>query len=134
MARGFKTGGRNFQPGQSGNPKGKKPVDYDVLTIKLLTAKELALACSVLIYASQDELDRIDRDRSEPKLHRIISAALNKAHEEGDFSMLNQILDRVIGKPKELAMDADEDEQKKGLAILAEIRKVIDDRGNERKA
>lgn len=127
-----KTGGRNWKPGQSGNPAGAQPVPVEVKLIKLLSWKELALACSVLLYADQDEIERINADRKEPKLHRIIASALERAHVDGNFFALNQILDRVIGKVKE-ATPEDPEGSRNGQAVLDEIRKVINDPRNERK-
>lgn len=127
-----KTGGRDFKKGQSGNPKGAPVIPVEVKLVKLLTWKELALACTKLLYADIAEVTRIDMDPTEPMLHKIISKALMKAHQDGNFFMLNHILDRVCDKPP--PQPDGSEESRNGHAVLAAIRKVINDQGNERKA
>ena len=125
--------GRRFKKGQSGNPKGAPKPEYDIKLIKLLTWKDLALACTVLVFANEPECTRIDMDPEEPMLKKIIAKALLKAWADGNFSMLNQILDRVVGKVREVEPDVDE-QSRNGQAVLEMIRKVIDDPRNERTA
>jgi hypothetical protein len=132
LAKGFKTGGKDFKPGQSGNPKGSKPLDYNLNLIKLLTAKELGLACTLLVRGEEAACDQAILDPQAPMLHKIIAKALLRAFRDGDFFLLDKILDRVVGKAPIVPSDAPEDEQQKGLAVLAAIRKVIHDPGNER--
>lgn len=128
MAKGFKTGGRDFKPGQSGNPNGAKPLPPEVRQFRnaakkdvieefkylwSLPIEELKSIAGRFVYKSQKEEGDDDGqgggewvykpgEAGEVPIIRVaIAKALLKAAQTGDIHSLNQILDRVIGKVKE---------------------------------
>jgi hypothetical protein len=133
MAKGRKTGGRDWQKGKSGNPN-PKTVPTELKLIRLLTAKEFCHMAGTLLYSNQAEINRIRNDENEPHIHRIIAEALEDARAKKSFFLLNHVLDRVLGRPKEAPENPAEDESRNEREVLEEIKKVIHDPRNERKA
>lgn len=130
-----KTGGRDWKPGQSGNPAGSKPLGLDAherRLLKVLTAKEFAEMASTLLYATDAEINAILEDALSPKFKRIIAKALNRAEDEGNFTALNQVLDRVVGTVMQSPPPKDDDQSRNAAAILADFRKLLDDPANGR--
>lgn len=82
MAIGKKTGGRDWKPGESGNPNGRPPAEDSL---------------SNLI---REELEKVDPDTGlTPK--KVIAQLLVKLAQEGDKSAIDRVLDRTEGKPKQ---------------------------------
>ena len=66
---------RPWQPGQSGNPKGRKKLDHDAV--------------------------QYCRDASQPVLKRLKNIALHSPSEKNAIAAGNSILDRAWGRPKQ---------------------------------
>jgi hypothetical protein len=87
MARKVPTNGRKFQPGQSGNPKGRP---------KKIPALDKLLS---------DVLGSVEDEDSEMKA--VINALIARA-KKGDVRAAEVLLDRAYGKPKqEIKIDQD---------------------------
>lgn len=90
-----------FKPGQSGNPNGRPPMPKEINRFKKLTIEELEELGSVLMRSTKAEIDDILKDPAESQIRVIVAKALMLAASEGNFNMLDSILNRVIGRPKE---------------------------------
>lgn len=101
MAHGRKTGGRNFQKGQSGNPKGMNSKGITEAR-KLNKALVTELLNKFINMPTCDLVDFVRRNTkeqgSDPTIETLVASILIKAINEGDQARLNFILDRLIGK------------------------------------
>lgn len=101
MTHGRKTGGRNFQKGQSGNPKGMNSKGITEAR-KLNKALVTELLNKFINMPTCDLVDFVRRNTkeqgSDPTIETLVASILIKAINEGDQARLNFILDRLIGK------------------------------------
>ena len=67
-----------------------------------MTREELASAASWLVKGDMAELERIANDPKSSILHVMIASMAIKAIKKGDEKTFNAIMDRVVGKPKEM--------------------------------
>jgi hypothetical protein len=91
-----------WKPGQSGNPTGQHIVSKEVLRMQRLTKEELATCASWLVKGNKDDLARIVNDPNSSIISVMIASLAIRAISKGDFLTFNAILDRVVGKPKEM--------------------------------
>jgi hypothetical protein len=100
MAIGRKTGGRNFKPGQSGNPSGEKP-SKEKLELRRLTRDELVALIRKTAFMPRVDLDDRMNDPSLPLLEVCILRIFDKVIQTGDHSGIEWLMSRSIGKVKE---------------------------------
>lgn len=84
-----------WKPGQSGNPSGRPK--------KLLTRDHVEHHFSTMAALSTSELEILCKDPKEPALRVMIARVIIEAIKAGDYSRLNFLLDRSIGKVKDVA-------------------------------
>lgn len=98
MAKGKKTGGRDFQPGQSGNPAGGPGLPQ-----ALRDARKMNVAMVQEILQKLMDLAPEDFDAYQPlSMHeKMVHAIIAEAVAEGLPSHLNFLYDRIIGKVKD---------------------------------
>lgn len=99
MATGKKTGGRDFQPGTSGNSNGRPKTPSDVKALVSLNNTEFVRLCTEFLYMSEEDLRKVAADPKEIVLKKMISNILKVAIETGDHKRLEFFLDRLVGKP-----------------------------------
>jgi hypothetical protein len=126
-----KTGGRDWKPGQSGNPKGPPAIDKHVREVKNLSAEEYLELASFLLRATDSDIEQVLSNPDSPKLEKIFAQVLKTTQETGSMSQLDLILNRLIGKPREAPPG---EQSRNSETILAEIRKALNDPSDERKA
>ncbi len=96
MAKGRKTGGRNFAPG---NALGGRPrLPGDVKEARRLTQIDLERTVNKYIYHDKDELKAAAAEPGTSMLDLIVISILAKAVQGGDPTRLDFLLNRVIGK------------------------------------
>lgn len=98
MAKGKKTGGKDFTPGASGNPSGRPPTPPDVKEAQRLTRAQFIAVASKYIGKTKSEIVQAANDPSTPALEIMMASVISKAITQGDHARLNFILDRLIGK------------------------------------
>jgi hypothetical protein len=98
MAKGFKSGGRDFQPGQSGNPNGRPPLPDEVKKARKISSAEFIRVATVMMNLTKDEIIAKVKNPETPALELIVASILAKGIELGDDKRLNMLLDRTIGK------------------------------------
>jgi len=96
MAKGKKTGGRDFKPGHPGGP-GKPRTPEDVKLARLMNRDEFTRILSEFGYLTVKQLNAITAAPSTNAWQHMVLAAMRKAV-KGDTASLGLILDRAIGK------------------------------------
>lgn len=98
MAKGKKTGGRNFKKGASGNPKGPAPLPEDIKETRKLTQIEFERIANKYLFARKDEIAKASVDPNTPVIELLIGSIIHKAVVEGDERRLDFLLARLVGK------------------------------------
>lgn len=98
MAQGKKTGGRNFA---KGNPGGPGRPSFGITQARNLNKEECEDLLNKLIRLPQEKLREIMSDNETQGLDALIASIIIKGIEFGDYSRLNFLFDRLIGKVKE---------------------------------
>lgn len=101
MAKGKKTGGRNFKPGQSGNPKGPATIPADIKAARELSKIEFERIANKYLFMTKNEITAAAMNAETPALELLVGSIVHKAVVEGDERRLNFLLDRLIGKVAE---------------------------------
>lgn len=98
MAKGKKTGGRDFKPGQSGNLNGGPGLPKDIRDARKLGQVELERTINRLIYLTGSELAALIAEPLTPMFDKIIAQILQQAADKGDQARLEFVLARTLGK------------------------------------
>lgn len=101
MAKGIKTGGRNFNSGESGNPTGRPKLPKDVRAMLNLNQTEFVRNSNEILNMSIDDLDEVIADQNQTVFKALIARIVNEGIQSGDHKKLEFFLDRIIGKPKQ---------------------------------
>lgn len=97
MAKGKKTGGRNFKKGQSGNPNGPAPLSPEARAFKNLTREGFETIANKYLSATRDEIRAALQDPSMKAIELAVISVINQAI-KGEGRMLDLLLTRLIGK------------------------------------
>lgn len=98
MAKGRKTGGRNFVKGVVTNPTGPKPLPTDIKESRKLTQVEFERLVNKYLYGDKNELQKATADPKTPLIELMIGSILHKGIIQGDERRLEFLLSRLIGK------------------------------------
>ena len=98
MAKGFKSGGKNWQPGQSGNSKGRPALPAELHAIKKLTPAYIKAVIAKLAQMTPQEMMSYVEGGSGNNMEYMVASIIMKATTDGDHNKLNFLLDRTIGK------------------------------------
>jgi hypothetical protein len=101
MAKGKKTGGRDFVPGVVTNPNGRPPLSPEAKAIRKLTADKLEEIGDLILDGNKVQLNAISSSLEESAIRVAYAKAALNAMAKGDLSMLEMILNRVVGRVKE---------------------------------
>lgn len=100
MAKGRKTGGRDFQKGQKGGP-GRPPVPDDIKAARALNTVEFERIANQYLYLSPYEIRLKLSDPSTTAIENAVGRIILQAITKGDQTRLQFFLDRLLGKVKE---------------------------------
>lgn len=100
MAKGKKTGGRDFKPGWEGG-NGRPRVPEDIKEARKITTIEVERILTELMSMSPSELVQIKQNPKSTMLELMIHSILVNAVNKGDQQRLDFLLQRLIGKVKE---------------------------------
>lgn len=86
-----------FKPGQSGNPGGRiaNPIPN---ALKKLTGQSLRKIIKAVVKGNVDEIKRIAKDPKSSGLEVAIAACFVKAIDRGDYTTVEHMLQRIVGK------------------------------------
>jgi hypothetical protein len=101
MAKGKKTGGRSFEPGNKANPKGGGAISASTRAIRKITLEHIQDVADVILDGNIDKLKALAADPNTSVLKVWIAKAAATGIQKGDLHSLDAILNRVLGKPKE---------------------------------
>lgn len=97
MAKGKKTGGRNFEPGNQVN-KGMEKITSEDKQARELTTLEFMRVANQYIHSTVLELKQAMTHPDTKAIDIIVIKILVKAAEHGDQNRLEFILNRLLGK------------------------------------
>lgn len=97
MAKGKKTGGKNFKPGVITNPNGRPPEGPELKAIKNMSKNELAELFHRVLSAKPEDLNNFKGTVLEQWLASIIYQGIK----QGDWGRLNPFIERLFGKVKD---------------------------------
>jgi hypothetical protein len=99
MALGRKTGGRNFQKGQTTKPNGRPKLPPDLQGLKTKFSGDMVEKTFIkYMMMSVDDMAKVGQDKSLPALDHVIMMIIRKAGLDGDQQRLDFLLNRTIGK------------------------------------
>lgn len=113
MAKGIKTGGRDFKPGGVGNPLGGGAHNPELNRVRRMTKEEVSEVGALILSKDLEALQEIVASASnknanyDPKKYSVLkiwfASIAVKAIQKGDPLALNAILNRIVGKvPEEI--------------------------------
>lgn len=100
MAKGTKTGGRDFLPGKPGGP-GKPPLTPEQRELRKLTKTQVEEVYNRFLQLSVQELEQILKDKTQTTLSYAVARMIADGLTKSDRSMFHLLIDRLIGKIKE---------------------------------
>lgn len=101
MAKGKKTGGRDWVKGQVPNPIGARAHDPQKKALRKLTHAQVAEVASLILDGDIDALNEVVKDKTSTPLKIWLASVAMKGIQKGDMATLSMLLDRVVGKVKE---------------------------------
>ncbi len=104
MAKGKKTGGRDFTPGHPGMG-GRPPVPQDLKDARRLNRPEVERIINKYMNMSAQEINTAIRDGSLPMRELVMAKLIAMAFNEGDVRRVDFLLNRLIG-PAPLVAEA----------------------------
>lgn len=110
---------RPFAKGQTGNPGGRPGIPEELKAIKALSYFEVARIISKIARMSRPEVKKMLADASQSVLYLSIGSIFEHSISRGDFTRLSFLLDRSIGKVREMEEDEDDAEARKDLTKLS---------------
>ena len=130
MAKGKKTGGRPFPPGNILNPNGAPRVPEDLKNARKLTKVQFEILINKYLFSPKQVLAAAAQNPDTPVLELLIGSIMHKAVVEGDERRLNFLLDRLLGKVTEKVSHVDAD----GKAMqLPQVMIYLPDNGRSKK-
>lgn len=86
-----------FQPGQSGNPKGREPMPLELKYAKQMTKNYVLELLSRFMLMEVKELQKIAGDKTITTGESIVARICLQAIKHGDHFRMSFLLDRTIG-------------------------------------
>ncbi len=125
MAKGKKTGGKNFQPGVVTNPEGRPKIPEELKEVRRMTRSEVELRILELWQKPEPEIKAILDDPKTSLRDKMIMRVMLRAIAKGDHAGLGFIMDTTFGKKMESSLEGTptirvviEDYRKKDLPII----------------
>lgn len=101
MATRIKTGGRDWEKGQSGNPNGRPKTSKEYRELMDLNRELVAEIFSRYMMFNLEELVKKKKDSSIPMIERMVISMMVNVEKKGDKQAFDFLLDRAVGKVKD---------------------------------
>ena len=101
MAKGRKTGGKDWKAGESGNPNGSSGLPQDVRHARQLTQVHLERLLNQHIYSTSGELAATIAAPEAVALDKLVASIILTGIERADQARLEFVLCRLIGRVQE---------------------------------
>ena len=99
--KGNKTGSGFDKHPENINKKGRSKKIYTILKEKGYSSDDIKTAFGELSFYTEMEIEQIHDDIKKPIIVRIIAKMFYMALEDGDWSKIKEMIDHMIGKPKQ---------------------------------
>lgn len=96
--KGKKTGGRDFKPGQSGNPNGRPKIPSDIRELRKINQSSVEVLLNKYLHMKFPELKQMIEAQDAEASDMLVATVIYKGITKGDHYRLNFLLDRLIGK------------------------------------
>jgi Family of unknown function (DUF5681) len=90
-----------FKPGKSGNLSGRPKKIYTILKESGYSKDDMRNAFNEISWADPTEIQHIIDSETHPAIVKVVAKAFQKAMEKGDYRYCSEIIQQVIGQPKE---------------------------------
>ena len=100
MAKGKKTGGRDFEPGKPGGP-GRPPLLPEARGLPKFDKASLSRFLNEAFMSTEEESLAITDDKSQPVIRRWVHSMALKGFSLADTSKFDALLNRIVGKVKD---------------------------------
>lgn len=101
MAKGKKTGGKDYAPGHKNPGPGRPPLPSDIIEIKKLNIAEMERVLNQCLTMSRAEIDELRKKPDASMLELLVVSIIGHGVNKGDPFRLGFLLDRLLGKVKE---------------------------------
>ena len=90
-----------YKPGQSGNPLGRPKRIYTILRESGYSPEDIRDAFLEIAWQTEPEIEVLVEKEDTPMILKVVGKAFLKALDKGDMRYVTQILEQVMGKPRE---------------------------------
>lgn len=123
---GVKTGGRDFKPGESGNPDGRPKLPEDIKEARKLNKIELERILNEYMHMPLKDIQARANLPDTPAFEVLLAKIIAEGIKKGDEKRLGFLLDRVVGPVKaKLSLDGGEDEKGDAKPLRVELAERI---------
>lgn len=106
MAKGKKTGGKNFPKGQSGNPAGRPALPADVKALRTLNQVGFVRMANRMLAYKDHEIQMVINDPDASQIEKALAQQVKSAR-TGALWSLEFLLQRLIGRAPDQPIDPD---------------------------
>ena len=125
MAKGKKTGGRDFKKGSSGNPRGGAAHNQELKAVRRMSQTDVAEVGRLILEGNLGKLQAVKDDHDASVLKVWFCSVAIKAISRGDAHALSVILDRIVGKvPAEMNLTGTL-EQNHTVASTSQVKAIL---------
>lgn len=96
--KGKKSGGKNWKPGQSGNPNGRPLLPGDIKESRKFNAIEATRIITRYLCMTALEIAAAVENPNTTAMELVLAKVIVEAGKTGDYQRLNFLFDRTIGK------------------------------------